>query len=119
MSAYTGFVPLRVVSYETHLSAEEAQARTYARVPRPDAYSCRPAHAQAAARPGSQAPDRLMVGRPGARPRTGRVRLSRSADFGRVFRQGRAHAGRELVLYVSPRGESAQPRLGLSVSRKV
>jgi ribonuclease P protein component len=60
-----------------------------------------------------------MVGVPGARPRSGRVRLSRSADFDRVFRQGRSHAGRELVLYVFPRGEADEPRLGLSVSRKV
>ena len=61
-----------------------------------------------------------MVGLPGARPRTGRMRLSRSADFDRVFRQGRSHAGRELVLYVFPRGEAGdEPRLGLSVSRKV
>jgi ribonuclease P protein component len=47
------------------------------------------------------------------------MRLSRSADFDRVFRHGRSHAGRELVLYIFPRGESDQPRLGLSVSRKV
>ena len=63
-----------------------------------------------------------MVGVPGPRPRAGRVRLSRSADFERVFRQGRSHAGRELVLYVFPRGDGAEvdgPRLGLSVSRKV
>jgi len=60
-----------------------------------------------------------MVAVPGARPRAGRSRLSRSADFDRVFRQGRSHAGRELVLYVFPRGESEAPRLGLSVSRKV
>jgi ribonuclease P protein component len=60
-----------------------------------------------------------MVAVPGARPRAGRSRLSRSADFDRVFRQGRSHAGRELVLYVFPRGESEVPRLGLSVSRKV
>jgi ribonuclease P protein component len=60
-----------------------------------------------------------MMGVPGARPRPGRVRLSRSADFDRVFRHGRSHAGRELVLYVFPRGESERPRLGLSVSRKV
>jgi ribonuclease P protein component len=60
-----------------------------------------------------------MVGGPGARPRAGRMRLSRSADFDRVFRQGRSHAGRELVLYVFPRGEAEEPRLGLSVSRKV
>ena len=45
--------------------------------------------------------------------------MSRSADFDRVFRQGRAHAGREFVLYVFPRGEEQPPRLGLSVSRKV
>jgi ribonuclease P protein component len=36
-----------------------------------------------------------------------------------VFRSGRSHAGRELVLYVFPRGEDSEPRLGLSVSRKV
>jgi ribonuclease P protein component len=37
-----------------------------------------------------------------------------------VFRHGRSHAGRDLVLYVFPRGEDAgAPRLGLSVSRKV
>lgn len=60
-----------------------------------------------------------MVGVPGARRRAGRSRLSRSADFDRVFRQGRSHAGRELVLYVFPRGETDSPRLGLSVSRKV
>jgi ribonuclease P protein component len=56
---------------------------------------------------------------PGARPRPGRSRLSRSADFDRVFRHGRSHAGRELVLYAFPRGDDAAPRLGLSVSRKV
>jgi ribonuclease P protein component len=56
----------------------------------------------------------------GARPRPGRSRLTRSADFDRVFRHGRSHAGRELVLYVFPRGaEETPPRLGLSVSRKV
>lgn len=52
--------------------------------------------------------------------RPGRGRLSRSAEFDRVFRQGRSHAGRDLVLYVFPRGsEEGGPRLGLSVSRKV
>jgi ribonuclease P protein component len=56
----------------------------------------------------------------GSRRQSRRARLSRSADFDRVFRHGRAHAGRELVLHVFPRGEEpAVPRLGLSVSRKV
>jgi ribonuclease P protein component len=52
--------------------------------------------------------------------RPGRGRLSRSAEFDRVFRQGRSHAGRDLVLYVFPRGDQdAEPRLGMTVSRKV
>ena len=60
-----------------------------------------------------------MLTVPGSRQRPGRGRLSRSAEFDRVFRQGRSHAGRDLVLYVFPRGETGGPRLGLSVSRKV
>lgn len=60
-----------------------------------------------------------MVRSAGSRPRAGRGRLSRSADFDRVFRTGRSHAGRDLVLYVFPRGDEAPSRLGLSVSRKV
>jgi ribonuclease P protein component len=59
------------------------------------------------------------------RPKKGR--LSRSAEFERVYRQGRSIGNRHLVLYVFPRGAasagpqelSAGPRLGLSVSRKV
>ncbi len=64
----------------------------------------------------------MLPGRVGSvsGPRPGRGRLSRSAEFDRVFRHGRSHAGRDLVLYVFPRGEEdGAPRLGLSVSRKV
>ncbi|MGK2937899.1 MAG: ribonuclease P protein component [Solirubrobacteraceae bacterium] len=54
--------------------------------------------------------------------RTKRGRLSRSAEFERVYRQGRSHGGRYLVLHVFPR-DAREPadsaRLGLSVSRKV
>jgi ribonuclease P protein component len=79
------------------------------------------------------------------RPTGGRTpkrrRLSRSAEFERVYRQGRSKANRFLVLYAFPReddpsaageppaagtGEDpsgrdadAGPRLGLSVSRRV
>jgi ribonuclease P protein component len=61
-----------------------------------------------------------MLVAPGAGHRPSRGRLSRSAEFDRVFRQGRSHAGRDLVLYVFPRGgDDGVPRLGLSVSRKV
>ena len=57
-----------------------------------------------------------------SKPRRGR--LSRSAEFDRVYRQGRSVANRWLVLYAFPRPEAgrleaAVPRLGLSVSRKV
>ena len=50
-----------------------------------------------------------------------RRRLSRSAEFDRVYREGRSHAGRHLVLYSFPReaDDDATPRLGLSVGRKV
>ena len=51
-----------------------------------------------------------------------RGRLSRSAEFERVYRHGRSHGNRHLVLYAFPRGESDtgdEPRVGLSVSRKV
>src|SRR5918911_3269070 len=53
-----------------------------------------------------------------------RRRLSRSAEFERVYRQGRSKGNRFLVLYAFPRGEDEPspedgPRLGLSVSRKV
>jgi ribonuclease P protein component len=57
-----------------------------------------------------------------SRGRAKRGRLSRSAEFERVYRQGRSVGNRFLVLYVFPRtGEAAAegPRLGLSVSRKV
>ena len=57
-----------LVSHETHLPAEKAQARPHARLPRPDAHARRAPDAEAPARQGSQAADGLMVGVPGARP---------------------------------------------------
>jgi ribonuclease P protein component len=55
-----------------------------------------------------------------------RRRLSRSAEFERVYRRGRSKGNRYLVLYAFPRAEDeasaereAGPRLGLSVSRRV
>ena len=62
-----------------------------------------------------------------SRRRGKRGRLSRSAEFERVYRQGRSHGNRYLVLYTFPREATSQPaeltadvpRLGVSVSRKV
>ena len=62
-----------------------------------------------------------MGGAGSRRPKRGR--LSRSAEFERVYRQGRSVGNRFLVVYSFPRssaGEAADgPRLGVSVSRKV
>ena len=57
-------------------------------------------------------------GRPGSRRR--RRRLSRSGEFDRVYREGRSHASRFLVVYSFPRADDgSDPRLGISVGRKV
>ena len=60
-------------------------------------------------------------GRQGGRDRRGkRRRLSRSAEFDRVYREGRSHASRYLVVYSFPRSSDGdEPRLGVSVGRKV
>ncbi len=51
--------------------------------------------------------------------RTKRRRLSRTAEFERVYRRGRSRGNRWLVLHVFPRAEGGGARLGLSVGRKL
>jgi ribonuclease P protein component len=55
--------------------------------------------------------------------RSKRGRLSRSAEFERVYRHGRSHGNRFLVLWTFPRENGVQsgdvPRLGVTVSRSV
>jgi ribonuclease P protein component len=59
-------------------------------------------------------------GERGGRRRSRRQRLSRSAEFDRVYREGRSHANRYLVLYSFPReADDESPRLGVSVGRKL
>jgi ribonuclease P protein component len=67
-----------------------------------------------------------VTGRPSGGRSPKRRRLSRSAEFERVYRQGRSKSNRFLVLYSFPRDEETPesdddggPRLGLSVSRRV
>jgi ribonuclease P protein component len=66
-----------------------------------------------------------VTGRPSGGRSPKRRRLSRSAEFERVYRQGRSKSNRFLVLYAFPRADDAaddggeDPRLGLSVSRRV
>ena len=111
---------------EAHLPAQEAQARPHARVPRPDADASRPDRPQAPSRKGPQAahglvrrdaraappgPDaELMAGPRSDGGRSRRRRLSRSADFERVYRQGRSKANRFLVLYAFPREDGRRGR---------
>ena len=61
------------------------------------------------------------MARPGRSP-SARGRLSRSADFDRVYREGRSRGNRFLVLYSFDRGEDEEAdasRLGISVGRKI
>jgi ribonuclease P protein component len=66
-----------------------------------------------------------VAGRPSGGRSPKRRRLSRSAEFERVYRQGRSKSNRFLVLYAFPRADEeagdvpSGPRLGLSVSRRV
>jgi ribonuclease P protein component len=61
-----------------------------------------------------------LTGERGGRRRARRQRLSRSAEFDRVYREGRSHASRHLVVYAFPREDAGdEPRLGVSVGRKV
>jgi ribonuclease P protein component len=46
-------------------------------------------------------------------------RLRKKDDFGRVYREGRSVANRELVLYYLPNQAVSHFRLGVSVSKKV
>jgi len=49
-----------------------------------------------------------------------RRRLSRSADFDRVYKEGASFANRFVVLHAFPRTERGEgPRLGVTVGRKV
>ena len=66
----------------------------------------------------------MMPERPSRGRSPKRRRLSRSAEFERVYRRGRSKGNRFLVLYAFPRAGEAEggedgPRLGLSVSRRV
>lgn len=48
-----------------------------------------------------------------------RYRLSRSRDFDTVYRHGRSTSTRFFTLYVFPREEGAEPRLGLAIPKSV
>ena len=121
-------VPQRSPLLEANVPTQEAQARPYARLSCSYADSRRPVDDPAPPQEGALAADRLtgagQVERSHRETRHRRPRLSKSADFDRVYRKGRSVASRHLVLYAFPRadeedGEDTDVRLGVSVGRKV
>jgi ribonuclease P protein component len=128
--------PVHRLSDEANLPAKETQARPHAWVSRTDADACWQDHDQAPSQEGALAAHRL-ASRPVDRARDGirrrRPRLSKNADFQRVYRQGRSVSSRHLVLYGFPREDVADGdrpgdeesrdartvRLGVSVGRRV
>ena len=83
--------PARGASTEADLPAQEAQACPHPRVPCAHEHARRPPRAEAPPRQGPQAAHRLSRG-PARRGRPSAGRLSRSAEFERVYRQGRSKA---------------------------
>jgi len=60
------------------------------------------------------------VGGGAARPgRARRGRLSRSAEFERVYRESKSHGNRYLVVYAFPREDDGGVRVGLTVPKSV
>src|SRR5262249_39312394 len=120
LTAAQAVAPRRRTSIdEADLSAEEAQARTDAWLPSPDANPGRAPGPEAPPAQGPQAPHPVaMAGKPRRRGR-----LSRSGDFDRAYRDGRSHSNRYLVVYAFPRpdgdGDGEGVRLGVSVGRKL
>jgi ribonuclease P protein component len=113
---------------EADLPTEETQAGSHARVSVPVPDTLGASGAPASASEGPRAANRLV-----AVPQR-RRRLSRSAEFDRVYRHGRSVSSRHLVLYAFPRdgsaaansggppekaGDERVPRLGVSVGRRV
>lgn len=95
-------------SHQAHVPAKETQEGPHAWFQGAHADARRPDGFEATSQQGTLASDGLAVA-----ARQKRRRLSRSAEFDRVYRRGRSTASRHLVLYAFPReGEASQPQLG-------
>jgi len=104
---------------EAHVSAKYQKKKESPRLPHPHEHQGRSPCHQTQARQRQE--ETISIGSSTA-PVDKKHRLTRSADFQRVYRQGKSVAGRHAVLYyferVTENGEGG-PRLGVSVSRKV
>ena len=135
-----GPFPFHGHRHETHLPAEQDQARPHARLPRPVGHSRRPCGARRAPPQGARPPERLnapvrdaaapvAAGAGGERPdggaRFGRdARLLDGKAFAPVFRRSRRFADRYWTVLVhdpdlGSDGERASgARLGLAIAKK-
>jgi len=106
-------------SHEADLPTQEAQALENPWFSRSQLFAWRKGDPQAATQEGPPPPLCLILA--DGRNQSRRGRLSRSADFDRVYRSGDSNGNRYLVLHVFPRSEEAEgpPRLGISVGKKV
>lgn len=106
-------------NHEEDLPAQEAQTRQDPRLSSAQFLAWRQSDPQAATQEGPSAALGLTLA--SGRNQSRRGRLSRSADFDRVYRSGDSKGNRYLVVHAFPRGEDAQgpPRLGVSVGKKV
>lgn len=104
---------------EADLPTQETQALQDTRLSRAEFFPWRKGDTQAATQEGS--PPALRLTLAAGRNQSRRGRLSRSADFDRVYRSGDSKGNRFLVLHVFPRSTDAEgpPRLGISVGKKV
>ena len=115
--------PTRPSTHEAHLPAEEAQARPHPRVPRPDAHARRPRAAEAPARQGPQAAHAVAMPPRGERGRARRGKRSGSraapSSTASTARAARTRAATSSSTRSRARRRADEPRLGVSVGRKV
>ena len=129
-SALTSRILNQVKRHETHLSAQQNQARPHARVPRAHGHERRAPCAQAAARKRPGAVNAVtpaatvtttknnsgLVTRPGFRFQK-TSRLSGAAEFGYVFADATRSRDKIFTVLFRHNGQRAA-RLGLAISRK-
>lgn len=110
-------------SYEAHLPAQQAPPLQEARLPQANVQPCRPPRAEGTSQPRPSKAQRLIMSAAASR----KSRLSRAAEFDRVYRSGRSTQHRLLVLYRFDRPEDlpaagedgAESRVGITVSKKL
>jgi len=112
-----GIFFLETTAHETHLSAQQAQARTHPRLPNSHEEQRRTRHPEPPPQQGTQAPERLsLTARPLSLPRNRRLLTRRQFDS--TMKEGRRHRDEYFTVYTRSNGLD-HGRLGMTVSRRV